>query len=152
MSAQSSTWSFKDSAGSMTNPILGNSPIVFAGEIGVGEFTLTMDTVRTVHDTSADSTVMPSYVAGDSARLSVRVQQTSAIHGALLDLYNLVKSAADAGNSSYWAALQASIRNLTLGRQWNLSGGSFEKIPDYPQAAQGQYLTWVIMFCNAVQN
>jgi hypothetical protein len=151
MSAQSPTWSFKDCAASVTSPALGGTPITFAGGVGAGEFTLTMDTVRTTHETSADSTVLPSYIAGDSGRVSIRILQTSEIHTALLDLYNLVKSQADSGNSSNWASTQASVRNLTLGRQWNCSGGSFEKIPDYPFAAQGQYVTWVIMFCSINQ-
>ena len=33
MSAISATYSFKDTSGSLTNPILAGAPIVFAGEI-----------------------------------------------------------------------------------------------------------------------
>ena len=150
MSAQAPTYSFKDTTGSLTNPVLGSSPIVFAGEIGAGEFVIVMDTERTAHETSADSTVMPSYVAGDAGRITIRMLQTSFLHGALLTLYNILKSEADAGNSSNWAASQLSLRNIVTQLQHICSGLSFSKIPDYPYAAQGQYVTWTLMACNIV--
>lgn len=151
MSAISTTYAFASTAGSLTNPILAGAPIVFAGEIGMGEFSVTMDTERTAHDTAADGTVMPSYIAGDSGRVTIRVQQTSILHTALLTLYNLLKTAADSGNATNWAASSLSIQNVTTRRQHNLSGVSFSKIPDYPYAAQGQSITWVLMAAS-VQN
>src|SRR5271154_6755935 len=115
MSAISATYSFKDTAGSLTNPILQGVPIVFAGEIGMGEFIVSMHTVRTTHDVSADSTVMPSYIAGDNGAVTIMVQQTSAIHAALLGLYNILKSAADSGDVSNWASTALSLRNVVDG-------------------------------------
>src|SRR5712691_8767794 len=97
MSAQSQTYSFKDTSGALTNPVL-PQPIVFAGQIGVGSFSIVMHTERTVLDTAADSTVMPSYIAGDSGEFTVEAQQTSFIHQALLNLYNTLKAAADSGD------------------------------------------------------
>jgi hypothetical protein len=151
MSAISATYSFTSTAGSLTNPILLGAPIAFAGEIGMGEFTITMDTERTVHDTAADGTVMPSYIAGDSGRCTIRMQQTSRLHGELLALYNLLKQAADAGDASNWAASALSVRNTVTGLQHNLSGVSFSKLPDYPYAAQGQSVTWVLPACSVAQ-
>ena len=151
MSQQSATYSFKDTAGSLTNPILGGSPIVFAGEIGMGEFTVTMHTERTAHDTAADGTVMPSYIAGDSGQCTIRMQQTSILHSALLALYNLLKQQADSGDASNWAASSLSLRNTATTRQHNLSGVSFSKIPDYPYAAQGQNVVWTLMSCSITQ-
>jgi len=151
MSAISTTYAFTSTAGSLTNPVLGGTPIVFAGEIGMGEFVVTMDTERTSHDTAADGTVMPSYIAGDSGRVTIRVQQTSILHTALLLLYNLLKSAADTGDASNWAASSLSLQNVTTKRQHNLSGVSFTKIPDYPYAAQGQSVTWILPACS-IQN
>ena len=151
MSAQSATYSFKDVAGSLTNPILSGAPIVFAGDIGMGEFAIEMDTERTAHDTAADGTVMPTYVAGDSGRCTIRMQQTSRLHDALLTLYNLLKSQADGGDASNWAASALSLRALVSGRQHNFGGVSFSKIPPYPYAAQGQSVTWVLMACTVTQ-
>jgi Protein of unknown function (DUF3277) len=150
MSAISATYSFKDTSGSLTNPVLGGSPIVFAGEIGVGEFVITMHTDRTVHDVSADSTVMPSYIAGDNGAITIMVQQTSYIHAALLTLYNILKSAADSGDVSNWASTALSLRNVVDGSQHLLTGVSFSKIPDKTYAAQGGRLSWVLMAANVV--
>lgn len=152
MSAQSATYSFKDTSGALTNPALLGAPIVFAGEIGMGEFVISMDTERTTHDTSADSTVMPSYIAGDAGRVTIRMQQTSILHTELLLLYNLLKNAADGGDASNWAASAMSLRNTVTGRQYLLTGLSFSKIPDQAYAAQGQNYTWVLLACSITQN
>jgi len=148
MSAISATYSFKDSAGSLTNPVLNGVPIVFAGEIGMGEFVITMHTERTTHDVAADSTVMPSYIAGDNGACTIMMQQTSRLHAELLALYNLLVIAADNGDVSNWAATALSIRNTVDGSQHLLTGVSFSKIPDKTYAAQGGKLTWVLMAAN----
>ena len=148
MSAISATYSFKDSAGSLTNPVLNGVPIVFAGEIGMGEFVITMHTERTTHDVAADSTVMPSYIAGDNGACTIMMQQTSQLHAELLALYNLLVIAADNGDVSNWAATALSIRNTVDGSQHLLTGVSFSKIPDKTYAAQGGKLTWVLMAAN----
>jgi hypothetical protein len=132
----------------MTNPVLFDAPIVFAGEIGMGEFVVSMHTVRTTHDVAADSTVMPSYIAGDNGAVSIQMQQNSSLHAALLALYNLLKIAADGGDVTNWAASSLSLRNTVDQSQHLLTGVSFEKIPDKTYAAQGGKLTWVLMACN----
>jgi Protein of unknown function (DUF3277) len=149
--AQSFTYSFKDTSGALTNPILGNAPIVFAGEIGMGQFTITMDTMRTTHDVAADGTIMPSYIAGDNGRVSIEIQQTSLLHAELLGLYNTLVVAANAGDVTNWANSTLSLRNTVDQSQHLLTGVSFEKIPDKTYAAQGAKLTWVLMSCN-IQN
>ena len=150
MSAISSTYSFKDSAASITNPVLAGAPIVLAGEIGMGEFIISMHTERTVHDVAADGTVMPSYMAGDNGAVTIMVQQTSIVHIELLALYNLLKIAADSGDVSNWAATAISIRNTVDGSQHLLTGVSFSKIPDKTYAAQGGRLSWVLMAASIV--
>lgn len=151
MSAVSSTYSFKDSAASITNPILQGVPIVLAGEIGMGEFIVSMHTERTSHDVAADGTVMPSYIAGDNGAITIMVQQTSIVHVELLALYNLLKMAADSGDVSNWAATAISIRNTVNGSQHLATGVSFGKIPDKTYAAQGGRLSWVLM-CASISN
>ena len=148
MSSRSATYSFKDTSGSLSNPILLGAPIVFAGEIGMGQFVINMHTERTTHDTAADGTVMPSYIAGDSGDCSIEIQQTSALHAELLGLYNLLKTAADGGDVSNWAASALSLRNIVDGSQHLLTGVSFGKIPAKTYAAQGGKITWVLMAAN----
>ena len=60
------TYSFKDLVGVLVNPVFGVSIPLTGGNIGLGQVTITMTTERTTHDVAADSTVMPSYVAGDN--------------------------------------------------------------------------------------
>lgn len=151
MSAISTTYSFVDTAGSLTNPILGNSPIVFAGEIGMGQFEVEMITPRTVHDVAADGTVMPSYIAGDNGRVTVQVQQTSILHKELLSLYNDLLVAAAGGDVSNWANSTLSLRNTVDGSQHLCTGVSFEKVPNKVYTAEGQKITWPLMSAS-IQN
>jgi hypothetical protein len=149
---QTFPYSFKDTAVVITNPALGGSPIVFAGEEGAGEFTVVMHSERTAHDTAADGNIMVSYLAGRSGALNIRVQQVSALHQALLDLYNILEGQSEQGNSTLWAATQISLRSSVTNSQHVLSGVSFSKIPDKPYAAQGQYVTWNLMAANVVNS
>lgn len=137
------TYSFKDTSGAITNPIL--PPFLFSGQIGLGQFVVVMATERTAHDTSADGTVMISYIPGDSGHLAIEVQQTSPLHAYLLDLYNAGKIAADAGNVSFWAATAITLRSLVDGSYHVLTGVSPARIPDKTYAAQGGKLTWILM-------
>jgi hypothetical protein len=150
MSAQSATYSFEDTSGSFTNPLL-PAPIVFAGQIGQGQFTISMHTERTSLDTAADGTVMPSYIAGDSGSVTVEVQQTSILHQLFLALYNALKTAADNGDVTNWAAGAMSLRNIVDGSQHLLTGVAFSKIPDKTYAAQGGKITWMLQACS-IQN
>src|SRR5579872_2486451 len=92
----STTYSFKDTSGAFNHPTVGN--FLFAGQIGAGHFMVGMAIERTVHDTAADGNVMVSYVAGDPGFLDIEVQQTSELHAFLLNWFNTVKTAADAGD------------------------------------------------------
>jgi hypothetical protein len=129
---------------------LAGAPIVFAGEIGMGEFVVSYHTERTTHDVAADGTVMPSYIAGDNGACTIQVQQTSILHAELLALYNLLKIAADSGDVSNWAASALSLRNTVDGSQHLLTGISFSKVPDKTYASQGGKLTWSLMAANVV--
>jgi len=147
MSAQSATYSFLDLSVVINNPVL-PAPITFAGNLGTGSLTVTMHTERTVLDTAADGTVMPSYVAGDSGAFTMEAQQTSSLHQALLDLYNTLKAAADNGDVSNWAATTISARNIISASQHRGTGVAFSKIPDKPYVAQGGRVTWSLQACN----
>jgi hypothetical protein len=140
MSNQSATYDFLGTSGSLTSPLL-PAPISFGGQIGSGGFTVTMDTIRTVFDTAADGTIMPSKVHGNSGRVAIEMQQTSELHAELLNLYNLLIGAAP----SNWAAQAMTLYNSTLGNGHVLTGLCFEKKPDKPYHAQGSRVTWNLM-------
>ena len=139
------TYSFKDLVGVLVNTVAGTTIELTGGNIGNGAITIVMSTERTSHDVAADGTVMPSYIAGRNGTVAIEVQQTSALHHALLALYNLLETAANADDVSGWAATVISFRTLLDASTHVLSGVSFSKIPDKPYQAQGQRITWSLM-------
>lgn len=149
-SAVGTTYSFRDLTGVLDNPQLDSPYQIAGGNIGIGRITIRMVTQRTEHDTSADGVVMPSYVPGASAEVTIEMQQTSDLHHALLSLYNTLVTAADGGDISDWADTTLSLRTVLDGSGHYLSGISFQKIPDKPYEAKGQNVSWVLMAAYAV--
>lgn len=143
------TYSFKDLTGVLTNPLLDAPLQLVGGNIGLGTILIRMLTQRTELETGADGVVMPSYIPGQSAEITIEVQQTSALHHALLDLYNLLTTIADGGDISGWAATVISLRTILDGSGHLLQGVGFQKIPDKPYAAKGQNVTWTLMCASA---
>lgn len=139
------TYSFRDLVGVLNNDVLDNPYQISGGNIGIGRITIRMVTQRTEHDTSADGVVMPSYVPGASAEVTIEMQQTSELHHELLSLYNQLVTAADGGDVSDWAGTTLSLRTVLDGSGHNLSGVSFQKIPDKPYEAKGQNVSWVLL-------
>jgi hypothetical protein len=144
------TYSFKDLTGVLVNPVLAAAFQLVGGNIGTGQISVRMLTARTEHEVAADGVVMPSYIAGDNAEVTIEVQQTSSLHHALLDLYNALLVAANGGDVSNWAGTTISLRTALDGSGHYLSGVSFQKIPDKPYAARGQNVTWTLMAANCV--
>jgi hypothetical protein len=144
------TYSFKDLTGVLTHPILGQALQLVGGFIGLGQITIRMLTQRTEHEIGTDGAVMPSYIAGANAEITIEVQQTSALHHALLDLYNAIATLADSGAIAGWAAMAISLRTILDGSGHLLTGVSFQKVPDKPYAAKGQNVTWTLMAANCV--
>jgi Protein of unknown function (DUF3277) len=144
--AQSATYSFLNTSGQLTNALV--DPINFQGQIGMGAFTIEMHTDRSVLDTAADGTIMPSYVAGNSGTITIEMQQTSILHGLLLDLYNALVIAANNGDVSQWANSSMTLRNTTVGNQHTLTGVLFSKKPSKPYHAQGSKITWSLLACD----
>lgn len=144
------TYSFKDLVGVLDNPLLDSPLQLVGGNIGLGTITIRMLTQRAEMDTGADGVVMPSYVAGDSAEITIEVQQTSDLHHTLLNLYNLLKTAANNGDVSNTFGTVISLRTILDGAVHRLTGVFFQKIPDKPYAAKGQNVTWTLMAASAV--
>lgn len=145
----STTYSFKDTSGAFVHPLVG--PFTFAGKIGLGQFTLSMSTEKSVHDVSADGHVMISAISGDNGNVAIEVQQTSRLHTFLMSWYNAVKTLMDQGNVQNWATATLTVRNIVDGSTHVCRGISPSKIPDKTYAAQGQRITWTLM-CADIQN
>jgi Protein of unknown function (DUF3277) len=148
--AVNATYSFKDLVGVLSNPVLPAPYQIVGGNIGNGQITIRMLTQRTEHEVGTDGTVMPSYISGSNGEITIEVQQTSALHHALLDLYNLLATAADNDQLANWAATVINLRTVLDASTHILSGVSFQKIADKPYAAKGQHISWVLMAANIV--
>ncbi len=150
MSSVGTTYSFRDLTGVLTNGAFGITIPLSGGNQGFAQMTITMATERTTHDTAADGTVMPSYVAGDSGTIDLEIQQTAPLHHQLLALYNLAVAAANADDVSGWASTVITFRTILDGAVHVLSGVSFAKVPDKPYQASGQRVRWALMAANVV--
>jgi hypothetical protein len=150
MAGTYSTYSFKDLTGVLVNPVFGASIVLTGGNIGMGSVTIAMTTERTVHDTSADGSIMGSYIAGNNGTVDIEVQQTSALHHQLLDLYNLAIIAANNEDVSGWMATTISFRAIYDGSVHILSGVSFGKLPDKPYQAAGQKIRWALLAADSI--
>jgi len=144
------TYSFRDLVGSLTNPALQAGFPIVGGNIGTGTITIRMMTQRTEMDTAADGVVMGSYVAGDSAEVTIEMQQTSSLHHALVDLYNTLVTAANGGDVSNWLSTTLAFRTILDGSGHFMSGVGFQKLPDKPYAARGQNVTWTLLAASCV--
>lgn len=150
MPAPNTTYAFKDLVGVLSNPLFPAPVPIAGGNIGIGQITIRMLTQRTEHDVAADGVVMPSYVSGANAEVTVEMQQTSGLHHTFLDLYNLLETAAQLGDVSQWASTSLSLRTILDGSGHILSGVSFQKVADKPYTARGGKVTWVLMAADAV--
>ena len=149
MAPVATTYSFKDLVGTLTNPLIDTLQIV-GGNIGVGTITIRMLTERSAMETAADGVVMPSYIPGESAEVTVEMLQTSELHHAFLALFNLLASAANGGDVSNVFASVLSFRTLLDGSGHLIRGTFFDRIADKPYAAKGQMVTWKFIAANAV--
>lgn len=149
MSSVQTTYSFKDLAGVLSNPVLGSPVQLAGGNIGIGQISIRMLTQRTEHNVAADGAVMPSYVAGKNAEVVIEVQQTSELHHVLLGLYNLAETLAESSDLAAWANSAITFRTLLDGALHIFRGVSFQKIGDKAYQQHGQNVTWTLMAAEA---
>lgn len=143
------TYSFKDTSGALTDPDAG--AFLFAGQIGLHQFHIAMNTEKTVHDKAADGSIMVTYISGDNGQVAIEMQQTCSLNAFLLNMYNLKKVAADAGAVDSWASTAITLRNAVDGSVHVMTGVSPSKVPDKIYAEQGQRLVWTLM-CADIQS
>lgn len=148
--AVQTTYSFKDLVGSLDNPVLDSPQQIVGGNIGNGDIMIRYLTSRTEMETANDGVVMPSYVPGQSAEVTIAMQQTSQLHHFLVGLFNLLATAADGGDVSNWVGTVISLRTVLDGSGHLLSGCGIKMISDKPYAAKGQNVTWTFLVASAV--
>lgn len=136
-----STYSFTDVNATISHPSYGSFSI--QGE-GVGEMTVTKITDRSVHDVASDGSIMTSKIAGNNGQLVINAQQTSPMHKWLQGLFNYLWQA----DTDEWAKISCTIEAPKMGKQHYCSGGAFLKEADQPYQAQGQRLSWTLLFAD----
>jgi hypothetical protein len=147
-SGQGTTYSFKDLSGAMTSPLAG--AFAFAGQIGAGKIVVENTTDHGVMDTAADGTVVPGFVAGQSGRITIEVQQTSIFHKYLLYWHNLHVNAGSSGDVSNWAASALMMRNTVDGSSHIVTGLTPTKVPDKSYDKNPGNVTWILLAANLV--
>jgi hypothetical protein len=136
-----STYSFTDVNATISHPSYGTYSI--QGE-GIGDMTIAKLTDRSVQDIASDGSVMTSKIAGNNGRVDINAQQTSSLHEWLQGLFNYLWQA----DTSEWAQISATIEAPKMGKSFYCTGGAFVKEPDEPFQAQGQRVSWPILFAD----
>lgn len=135
------TYSFTDITAVVSHPSYGQYSL--QGE-GMGDFTVTKLTDRSVQDVASDGTIMTSKIAGNNGNVSINAQQTSNLHNWLEGLFNYLWSA----TTDEWAQISLTIRAPKLKKTIICTDGAFVKEADEPFQAQGQRLSWTLLFAD----
>ncbi|UUZ85666.1 DUF3277 family protein [Paenibacillus sp. P26] len=114
------TYSFGDTSTTILHPSYGQ---FVANGYGLGSITVSMTNDRSVHDLSADGTVMVSKIKASNGTFTIQAQQTSSLHQWLLGLYNYL----DQAPSDQWASITIQIRSNTMRELITGVGVSFQK-------------------------
>lgn len=138
-----STYSFADIKAVISHPDYASLSLY---KTGVGDVTVAKSNDNSAHDTAADGSTMVSKIIVNNGTVTINAQQTSPLHTYLNNLYNYLISA----STDKWAQIQLDIRAPLLHEQKICTGGSFQKDADTPYQAQGQRITWTLMFADIV--
>lgn len=143
-------YSAKDLNFSLSAALTG--PILAAGvqEKGFNKIMVRMTTDQTVDKVGADGAVVISAIPGDQGEIEIEVWQTSSLQADLIQWYNALKAARDAGDVSNWATTTIFIQNIVDGSQHMATGVSPMKIPDKTYEAEAQTVNWVFRCGNIV--
>ena len=143
--AQLVTYSAKNCSFTLQSP-LAAGPIQAAGVSakGVNSYMIRMGVEHANFQVAADGAIVPSWVPGEWGDIEISLYQTSTLHQDLLALYNAVKAAADAGDTSQAFAGTVVIYNSVDGSVHTATGVGFQKIPDKSYASQAATLAWTL--------
>ena len=136
-----STYSFSDITATLSHPSYGSYSL--AGE-GIGDMTIIKATDRTAQDVASDGHVMVSKIAGNNGSVAINAQQTSGLHNWLQGLFNYLVAAP----TNEWAQISLTATAPKMKKTYYCTGGAFVKEPDEPFQAQGQRVSWTILFAD----
>lgn len=136
-----STYSFSDITATLSHPSYGSYSL--AGE-GIGDMTISKATDRTAQDVASDGHVMISKIAGNNGSVAINAQQTSGLHNWLQGLFNYLVAAP----TNEWAQISMTVIAPKMKKTYYCNGGAFVKEPDEPLQAQGQRVSWTILFAD----
>jgi hypothetical protein len=147
--AQLTTYSAKNVNFSLQHP-LAAGPIQAAGVSakGVNSYSIRMGVEHANLQVAADGAIVPSWTPGEWGDIEISMYQTSTLHQEFLALYNAVKAAADAGDTSRAFAGTVVLLNVVDGSVHTGTGVSFQKVPDKAYGAQSAVLNWVLRCAN----
>jgi len=147
--AQLTTFSAKNSNFNFQHP-LAAGPIQAAGVSakGVNSYSIRMGVEHANIQVAADGGIVPSWTPGEWGDIEIALYQTSTLHQELLALYNSVKAAADAGDTSQAFAGYIVLINVVDGSVHTATGVGFQKCPDKSYGAQAAVLNWVLRACD----
>jgi hypothetical protein len=140
------TYSFADVVCTITFPLF---PSVALNGQGVGEIALSYVNNNTAQEIAADGSIMTTKILADNAHVTISIQQSSAAHHTLKQMFNVQYNSLSAN----WAqgVITVSSPTLTLD-QITCTGVAFEKRADQPYQQQGQKVTWMFMAANMTYN
>ena len=143
------TYSGKSVSFTLQHPLLA-LPIFADGvaKKGVRSYGVRMPVVHARVENGIDGAVAPSLVPGEQGEFEITVFQTSTLHRELLNLYNLVKAAMDAGDATQWFLGTVVMNVITDGTTYTGSYVGPEKQPDKTWADQAQGWTWRLIACD----
>lgn len=136
-----STYSFSDITATLSHPSFGSYSL--AGE-GIGDMTISKTTDRTAQDVASDGHIMMSKIAGNNGSVAINAQQTSGLHNWLQGLFNYLVAAP----TNEWAQISLTVTAPKMKKTYYCTGGAFVKEPDEPFQAQGQRVSWTILFAD----
>lgn len=140
------TYSFNDIKMVISHPAY---PAYTVNGQGIGEVGISWQNDNTAHDVAADGKVMVSKIVANNGSIAITMQQTSQMHQWMKGLFNTLKNAP----SQLWAAGRIDISSPDgIGDNIQLTGVSFTKRSDQPFQAQGQMVTWNLMFAKGETN
>ena len=108
---------------------------------GAGSITFTMSADTSVHDLSADGSVMTSKVQVPNGSVAIECQQTSDTHRWLLKLHNYLKAALP----DEWVGISMMMTCPMMKTQHIGQHMSIQKRADKPYQQQGQRVTWTLL-------
>lgn len=146
---QLTPYSAKNTNFALLHP-LAAGPIQAAGVSakGVNSYSIRMGVEHSNIQVAADGGIVPSWTPGEWGTIEISMYQTSTLHQEFLALYNAIKAAADAGDTSQTFAGTVVLVSIVDGSVHTATGVSFQKVPDKAYGAQAVPLSWTLHCCD----